>query len=77
MRALRVWAVFLAGAALVGLPALGPKHGRDLPPADLNRVQVGQPAPDFTLETAEGNPVMLSDFRERKRVVLVFYRGHW
>ncbi len=56
---------------------MGPKDGRDLPPADLNRVQVGQPAPDFTLESMDGNPVTLSDFRGKKRVVLVFYRGHW
>ena len=58
-------------------PALGPKDGRELPPADLNRVQAGQPAPDFTLESPDRSPVSLSDFRGRKRVVLVFYRGHW
>ena len=58
-------------------PALGPKDGRELPAADLNRVQAGQPAPDFTLESPDRSPVSLSDFRGRKRVVLVFYRGHW
>lgn len=68
--------LFLAAAFAVP-PALGPKDGRDLPPADLNRVQVGQPAPDFTLESLEGRPVTLADFRGKKRVVLVFYRGHW
>ena len=76
MRSLRLVSVLLISAGCVAAP-LGPKDGRDLPPADLNRVQVGQPAPDFTLETADGPQVTLSDFRGRKRVVLVFYRGQW
>jgi len=57
--------------------ALGPVDGRDLPPIDLERVQVGQPAPDFTLASLAGPNVTLSDFRGEKNVVLVFYRGHW
>ena len=57
--------------------ALGPADGRDLPGVDLERVQVGQPAPDFTLTSLAGPPVTLSDFRGIKNVVLVFYRGHW
>jgi len=69
--------VLLAGALLAANPPLGPKDGLDLPPADLSRVQAGQRAPDFTLETTEGRPVTLSDFRGSKRVVLMFYRGHW
>jgi cytochrome oxidase Cu insertion factor (SCO1/SenC/PrrC family) len=56
---------------------LGPKDGKNLPPADLERVKVGEPAPDFTLEDMTGKPVSLSDFRGSKNVVLVFYRGHW
>ncbi len=35
-------------------------------------IQVGDPAPDFTLKDETGTPVSLSDFRGR-RVVLVFY----
>ena len=75
---MRAWivVVLLSAAAFAATPALGPRDGRDLPPADLNRVQAGQPAPDFTLEAADGRPVTLSDFRG-KRLVLVFYRGHW
>lgn len=64
-------------AALLLLAALGPKDGRELQPADLNRVQIGAPAPDFTLESAGGQRVTLSEFRGKKSVVLVFYRGHW
>lgn len=56
---------------------LGPADGRDLPGVDLERVQAGQVAPDFTLASLEGPPVTLSDFRGEKNVVLVFYRGHW
>jgi cytochrome oxidase Cu insertion factor (SCO1/SenC/PrrC family) len=44
---------------------------------DLDRVKVGQPAPDFTLEDSDGKNVTLSDYRGKKNVVLVFYRGHW
>lgn len=55
----------------------GPMDGLDLPPADLDRVQVGDVAPDFTLTSLAGPPVTLSDFRGEKDVVLVFYRGHW
>lgn len=56
---------------------LGPADGRDLPGTDLDRVQVGQTAPDFTLVSLAGAPVTLSSFRGRQNVVLVFYRGHW
>jgi hypothetical protein len=57
--------------------ALGPKDGHDLPGVDLERVQVGDTAPDFSLESYEGEVVTLSDFRGTHDVVLVFYRGHW
>jgi len=56
---------------------LGPKDGLDLGPIDLDRVQVGDPAPDFSLTSLAGPVVTLSDFRSEQNVVLVFYRGHW
>ncbi len=56
----------LAAASLAAQPA----------PADLNRVKVGEPAPDFTLESADSRTISLSQLRG-KRVVLIFYRGHW
>jgi cytochrome oxidase Cu insertion factor (SCO1/SenC/PrrC family) len=73
-------AVLLVASAEVSWaqrPALGPKDGAGLPPTDLERVRVGELAPDFTLEAFEGSPITLSDFRSKKNVVLVFYRGHW
>ncbi len=56
---------------------LGPKDGAGLSPTELNRVKVGDKAPDFTLEDMNGSGVSLSDFQSKKNVVLVFYRGHW
>ncbi len=35
-------------------------------------LQIGQPAPDFTITSHEGRPVSLKDFRGRK-VLLWFY----
>lgn len=40
-------------------------------------IRVGEAAPDFTLLDASGNAVTLADFRGKKPVVLVFYRGYW
>ena len=67
--------LLLAGSAASA--RLGPKDGAGLSPTDLDRVKVGQPAPDFTLENIDGKKVTLSDFRGKTSVVLVFYRGQW
>ena len=75
-------------AALVGLfslacgaeqaeTRLGPVDGFDLPPADLERVSVGDKAPDFSLRALSGQVHTLSDYQGAKNVILVFYRGHW
>jgi hypothetical protein len=40
-------------------------------------LRVGEPAPDFTLPDAAGQPVALADYRGRKPVILIFYRGYW
>jgi cytochrome oxidase Cu insertion factor (SCO1/SenC/PrrC family) len=66
-----------AGAVAQGRPKLGPVDGAGLPPLDTTRVAVGTIAPDFTLESKDGGTVTLSQFRGKKTVVLVFYRGHW
>jgi peroxiredoxin len=42
-------------------------HGKDI---NLNEL-----APDFELANTHGNPVRLSDFREKKNVVLALNRG--
>ena len=53
------------------------QDGKNLKPTDLERVKVGDVAPDFTLEDMAGAKITLSEFRGKKNVVLVFYRGHW
>jgi AhpC/TSA family len=40
-------------------------------------LRVGERPPDFTLPDPTGRPVTLADFRGKKPVVLVFYRGSW
>lgn len=57
--------------------ALGPVDGHDLPPADTGRVAVGDPAPDFSLEAYPEGVITLSQFRGKREVILVFYRGSW
>lgn len=58
-------------------PPLGPRDGPLTPATDLDRVKVGDMAPDFTLESLDGRRITLSSYRGNKNVVLVFYRGHW
>lgn len=43
----------------------------------IERVQAGQPAPDFTLHRYGGDAWTLSDLQGSRNVVLVFFRGHW
>ena len=74
-RVVIVLAFLLYGSSVFA--QLGPKDGGNLPPTDVERVKVGQPAPDFTLEDIDGKNISLSDFRGKKTVVLVFYRGYW
>ena len=40
-------------------------------------IQVGQPAPDFTLKSHLGSEVTLSDFRGKKNVVIAFFPLAW
>ena len=46
-------------------------------PATPTALRVGERPPDFTLPDAAGRPVSLAEFRGKKPVVLVFYRGYW
>ncbi len=60
----------------------------EMPPAESQPEPVAQPdasaqpetalpaAPDFTLPSAAGDPVALSDYQDKSTLVLVFYRGH-
>ncbi len=64
---MRVLAVFLASAAMVGSLAAQ----NSTPPK--TSLKVGDMAPDFTLPSTAGKPVTLSDFRGKSAVVLAFF----
>lgn len=68
---------FMALTSSVAYAQLGPKDRVELKPADLERLKVGDTAPDFTLENLDGKRITLSDLRGKKNVILVFYRGQW
>lgn len=44
-------------------------------PATIATAEVGRAAPDFTLDSLNGPPVSLSQFRDKRAVVLVFIYG--
>ena len=39
----------------------------------MNPLDMGNAAPDFNLESSEGEKISLSDFRGEKNLVIVFY----
>lgn len=41
----------------------------------LDPVSVGKPAPNFSATTADGKPVRLADFKNKKNLVIIFYQG--
>jgi hypothetical protein len=55
--ALLAWGVTVTVS--LGAQGLGPKDGAGLPPTDLRRVAVGSPAPDFRLESKDGETVVV------------------
>ncbi len=69
--------LFILFSASLAHAQLGPRDSANLRPTDLERVKVDDMAPDFTLENMDGKIITLSDFRGKKNVVLIFYRGYW
>ena len=39
--------------------------------------KVGQPAPDFTLQSHDGRTISLGDYRGKKNVVIAFFPLAW
>jgi cytochrome oxidase Cu insertion factor (SCO1/SenC/PrrC family) len=70
-----------AGAAAILIVGLSCGAVQESPPAAsaprTSPVQVGEIAPDFTLEDQHNQTVTLSSARGTVPTVLVFYRGHW
>jgi cytochrome oxidase Cu insertion factor (SCO1/SenC/PrrC family) len=78
LRRSRRWYVWPALVLSVGLLVLGAwTYVAARIPATPTALRVGERPPDFTLPDASGRPVSLADYRGKKPVVLVFYRGYW
>ena len=58
-------------------PKLGPLDGEGLSATEIDRVKAGDMAPDFRLADDQGTVYQLSQYRGKKNVVLVVYRGYW
>jgi peroxiredoxin len=41
----------------------------------MSRAELNKPAPNFTLRDFKGNEISLTDFQNKKNVLLVFNRG--
>ena len=66
--------VFVFGVSPVVAPAL---QTHSAPPAQAERVAVGDQAIDFSLESIDGESYRLSDLRGEKNAIVVFFRGTW
>ena len=63
---------------LVGFACYGLFYASRAVPTSANALRVGQTAPDFTLASASGSQVTLSELLKNNRaVLLIFYRGYW
>ena len=81
MRLTKLRFIAAVAALLAGLSCAGSTGSSRRAPGGLeprtSPVQVGEEAPDFTLDDQNGRKVTLSSARGAAPVVLVFYRGHW
>jgi len=75
---MRIRGSFLAAAmALLGLAsaACGGGGSAGSPPPSVAGPRVGDPAPAFSLPSAQGGSVSLGEFRDRRPVLLYFSMG--
>jgi len=56
---------------------LGSEDARAVPQDPLERVEIGQEAPLFELETLDGELLRLQDLRGESPLILIFFRGTW
>lgn len=64
-------AVAALTAAALALPAAAEEGLRTTP------IEVGQAAPDFELQSSDGETYRLGEMKDRKSIVLIFFRGTW
>lgn len=76
---MRAFAVVVLGASFVSVAGCASSaHQPSAPPADAapaTGIEVGQLAPDFTLNDSDGRAVRLSDLRGK--VVLIEFSAMW
>ena len=77
LKTLLLFAFLASQPLLAQQPKLGSLDGEDLPATAIDRVKVGDIAPDFRLADEQGKVYQLSQYRGKKNVVLVIYRGYW
>jgi cytochrome oxidase Cu insertion factor (SCO1/SenC/PrrC family) len=71
--------VLVLGSSMLMFAAAGPAQAQGPAdrPAHAAIVDVGQPAPDFSLPASDGKIYHLADLQGKKRLVLVIFRGVW
>ena len=65
----------IAAIAFLALPAfvMAEEKAKILPADPKPKIEVGKPAPDFTLKDEAGKDVKLSSFKGKKNVLIAFY----
>jgi len=63
----------IAGVLLMALGLSFPAAAQDNAAMATTTLKVGDVAPDFTLPSDQNKPVKLSDYRDKKTVILAFY----
>jgi cytochrome oxidase Cu insertion factor (SCO1/SenC/PrrC family) len=71
--------VLVPGSLMLAFAAAGPARAQGTADSTAHAatVNVGQPAPDFSLPASDGKTYHLADLRGQKRLVLVIFRGVW
>ena len=68
------WGLFvIASVAIQYEVKMGPNHGGDGTTQQMGSIQVGGPAPDFTLPDLSGHATALSSYRGQKVMLLDFW----
>ena len=63
---------------MIGFFCFGVLYASKQIPASPDVVRVGQPAPPFTLASADGKQIALTDLlKDNRGALLIFYRGYW
>lgn len=70
-------AVGLGLAVVAGVLTPRPTAAEETAPARVERIAVGQEAPDFTLTSSDGKTYSPSTLRGEKNLLMIFFRGTW